>query len=224
MKPKPLLITMSIVAVLLFLAIRGCQRNKGELAATNEYLRLTERKFEMFKTESGLNAAMAAQSIVSLNALLLAENKEVSRLEKELKLKRKTINEVTYITLEGKDSVVLVRDSFYYESTPDGPARPVPFVYKDRWNSFVASFDGDNIGLEYSISDSLVIVTTKEKGGTVVRALSSNPAIKITGLSSKTIEDKKVGRIGIGPTLTLGYTDKIVVVPGIGLQYSLIRL
>jgi hypothetical protein len=41
--------------------------------------------------------------------------------------------------------------------------------------------------------------------------------------TSVMVEDKKVGRLGIGPTLSVGYTDKVVVVPGVGLQYSLFR-
>lgn len=223
MKIKPLLFIGTITAIMLVLAIRGCQKNSRDLRATNEYLSLTEQKFKEFKTESGLNAAKANQQILSLESLLAVKNREITRLARELGLKPKKIKEIVEVVIEGKDSIVLKRDSFYYESNPDAPNQPIPFVYEDKWNSFQAFQSGDQIELIYAITDSISIVTTKERGGTKISALSSNPAIRITGLSSVTVKDRKIGRFGIGPSLTVGYTDKIVVVPGIGLHWSLIR-
>lgn len=223
MKRIPLAIIGTITILMLFLAIRGCMKNGRDLKATNEYLSLTESKFKEFKTKSELNAAKANQQILSLESLLAVKNREIARLVRELGLKPKKIKEIVEVVIEGKDSVVLKKDTVYYESTPDTPAEPTPFVYEDKWNSFQAYVDGDHIGLVYAITDSITIAKTKKKGGTEISALSSNPAIRITGLSSVMVEDKKVGRFGIGPTLTVGYTDKPVFVPGIGVHWSLIR-
>lgn len=223
MKRVPLAIIATITAVMLFLAIRGCQKNRADLNATNEYLSLTEQKFKEFKTKSDLNAAKANQQILSLESLIVVKNREITRLVRELGLKPKKIKEIVEVVIEGKDSIVLRRDTVYYPSTPDEPSKPVPFVYEDKWNSFQAYQNGNEIELVYAITDSLSIVTTKEKGGTKISALSSNPAIRITGLSSVTVKDKKIGRFGIGPSLTVGYTDRAIVVPGIGLHWSLIR-
>jgi hypothetical protein len=199
MKIKPLLIIAGIAAIMLFLAIRGCQKNKQDLQATNEYLSLTESKFKEFKTVSGLNAAKANEQILSLEALLLIKKREIARLTKELGLKPKRIKEIVEIVIEGKDSIVLKRDSFYYESSPDIPNQPIPFVYEDKWNSFQAYQSGEQIELLYAITDSISLVTTKEKGGFKVQALSSNPAIRITGLSQIKVEDKKPKRWWIVP-------------------------
>jgi len=223
MKIKPLLIIAGITAIMLFLAIRGCQKNSSDLRATNEYLSLTESKFKEFKTKSDLHAAKANQQILSLESLLAVKNREITRLARELGLKPKRIKEIVEVVIEGKDSVILRRDTVYYPSSPDEPQQPIPFVYEDKWNSFQAYQSGDQIELIYAITDSISIVTTKERGGTKISALSSNPAIRITGLSSVTVRDKKIGRFGIGPSLTVGYTDKVVVVPGIGLHWSPIR-
>lgn len=223
MKIKPLLIIAAATAIMLFLAIRGCQKNSRDLKATNEYLSLTEQKFKEFKTKSELNAAQANQQILSLEALLIVKKREIARLTKELGLKPKKIKEIIEVVVEGKDSVILKRDSFYYESTPETPHALIPYVYEDKWNSFQAFQDGDEIGLVYAITDSIAIVKTKERGGTKISAISSNPAIRITGLSSVMVEDKKIGRFGIGPSLTVGYTNKAIVVPGIGIHWSLIR-
>lgn len=223
MKIKPLLIIFAIAAIMLFLAIRGCQKNRSDLKATNEYLAQTEVRFKEFKTKSDLNAAQANQQILSLEALLIVKKREIARLTKELGLKPKKIKEIVEVVIEGRDSVILRRDTLYYPSSPEEPQKPVPYVYEDKWNRFEAFLDGDEIGLVYAITDSISIVTTKEKGGTKISAISSNPAIRITGLSSVTVKDKKVGRLGIGPTLSVGHTDKVVVVPGVGLQYSLFR-
>lgn len=223
MKIKPLLIIAAITAIMLFLAIRGCRKNSRDLKATNEYLSLTESKFKEFKTKSDLHAAKANQQILSLESLLAVKNREIARLARELGLKPKKIKEIVEVVIEGKDSVILRRDTLYYPSSPDEPQQPIPFVYEDKWNSFQAYLDGNEIGLVYAITDSISIVTTKERGGTKISALSSNPAIRITGLSSVTVKDKKVGRFGIGPSVTFGYNDKAVIVPGIGVQWSLIR-
>ena len=155
--------------------------------------------------------------------MLAVKNREITRLARELGLKPKKIKEIVEVVIEGRDSVVLRRDTLYYPSSPDEPQQPIPFVYEDKWNSFQAYLDGNEIGLVYAITDSISIVTTKERGGTKISALSSNPAIRITGLSSVTVKDKKIGRFGIGPSLTVGYTGKVVVVPGVGLHWSLIR-
>ncbi len=223
MKIKPLLIIAAIAAIMLFLAIRGCQKNSSDLKATNEYLSLTEQKFKEFKTKSDLNAAKANQQILSLESLLAVRNREITRLVRELGLKPKKIKEIVEVVIEGRDSVKLKRDTVYYPSTPGEPSGPIPYFHEDKWNRFEAFVDGDEIGLVYAITDSISIVTTKEKGGTKISALSSNPAIRITGLSSVTVKDKKIGRFGIGPSLTVGYTDRAIVVPGIGLHWSLIR-
>ncbi len=223
MKKIPLAIIGTITAIMLFLAIKGCMDNKDDLNATNEYLSLTEQKFKEFKTESGLNAAKANQQILSLEALLVIKKREIARLTKELGLKPKRIKEIVEVAIEGRDSVIMKRDTVYYPSSPDEPQKPIPYVYEDKWNSFQAYQSGDQIELIYAITDSISIVTTKERGGTKISALSSNPAIRITGLSSITVKDKKIGRFGIGPSLTVGYTDKMVVVPGIGLHWSFIR-
>ena len=199
MKIKPLLIIAGIAAIMLFLAIRGCQKNKQDLQATNEYLSLTESKFKEFKTVSGLNAAKANEQILSLEALLLIKKREIARLTKELGLKPKRIKEIVEIVIEGKDSIILKRDSFYYESSPDIPNQPIPFVYEDKWNSFQAYQSGEEINLIYAITDSISLVTTKEKGGFKVQALSSNPAIRITGLSQIKVADKKPKRWWVVP-------------------------
>lgn len=223
MKRIPLAIIGTITLLMLFLDIRGCRKNSSDLKTTNEYLSLTESKFKEFKTKSEMNAARANQQILSLESLLAVKNKEIARLVKELGLKPKKIKEIVEVVIEGKDSIVLRHDTLYYPSSPDAPSEPIPFVYEDKWNSFQAYLDGNQIGLVYAITDSITIVKTKKKGGTEISALSSNPAIRITGLSSVMVEDKKVGRFGIGPTLTVGYTDKPVFVPGIGVHWSLIR-
>ena len=80
MKKIPLAIIAVITLIMLFLAVRGCQKNKSDLKATNEYLSLTEQKFEEFKTESGLNAAKPNEQLLSLDALLLIKNRYISRL------------------------------------------------------------------------------------------------------------------------------------------------
>ena len=199
MKIKPLLIIAGIAAIMLFLAIRGCQKNKQDLQATNEYLSLTESKFKEFKTKSDLNAARANEQILSLEALLLVKKREIARLTKELGLKPKRIKEIVEIVIEGKDSIILKRDSFYYESSPDIPNQPIPFVYEDKWNSFQAYQSGEQIELLYAITDSISLVTTKEKGGFKVQALSSNPAIRITGLSQIKVADEKKKRWWVVP-------------------------
>lgn len=199
MKIKPLLIIAGIAAIMLFLAIRGCQKNKQDLQATNEYLSLTESKFKEFKTKSDLNAARANEQILSLEALLLVKKREIARLTKELGLKPKRIKEIVEIVIEGKDSIILKRDSFYYESSPDIPNQPIPFVYEDKWNSFQAYQSGEEINLIYAITDSISLVTTKEKGGFKVQALSSNPAIRITGLSQIKVADEKKKRWWVVP-------------------------
>lgn len=224
MKLKPLILIAIITAAMLFMAIRGCQKNSSDLKATMEYLDLTEQKFKDFKTKSDLNAARSKQTILNLESLLAAKKAEIARLVKELGIKPKRIKEIVEVAIEGKDSVVLVKlDTVYYPSSPEAPPVPIPYVYEDKWNHFEAFVDGDQIGLLYTVTDSITIVSTREKGGTVISALSSNPAIRITGLSSVTVKDKKVGRFGIGPQLTVGYTDKPVFVPGIGVHWSLIR-
>ena len=199
MKIKPLLIIAGIAAIMLFLAVRGCQKNSRDLQATNEYLSLTESKFKEFKTKSDLNAARANEQILSLEALLLVKKREIARLTKELGLKPKRIKEIVEIVIEGKDSIILKRDSFYYESSPDIPNQPIPFVYEDKWNSFQAYQSGEQIELLYAITDSISLVTTKEKGGFKVQALSSNPAIRITGLSQIKVADEKKKRWWVVP-------------------------
>lgn len=225
MKKIPLAIIATIALLMLFLAIRGCQKNSRDLKATNEYLSLTEQKFREFKTESGLNAAKANQQILTLQALLTVKSREIVRLVGELKLKPKHITEYVEVVIEGKDSVILKRDTLYenYVSTPEEPTKPIPFSYKDKWNQFDAYLDGDQIGLSYSISDSLTLVKTKKGRKTTISALSANPAIKIVGLNSIEVSEDRTKRFGIGPTLTFGYADKVVFVPGIGVQWSLIR-
>lgn len=223
MKIKPLLIIGILVAIALFLSVRGCTKYRNSYLDTTAYLSMTEAKFKDFKTTTGLNAASANQQILTLNSLLAAKKREVERLRNELKIKPKNIKQIVEVTLEGKDSVILMRDTLYYPETPDSPPAPIPYVYEDKWNSFQAFLEGDQIGLLYAITDSLTLVTTKENGGTQITAMSSNPAIRITGLSSVTVQDKKVGRFGIGPSLTVGYTNKPVFVPGIGVHWSLIR-
>lgn len=225
MKIKPLLIVLAAVAAVLFLAIRGCQKNRADLKATNEYLSLTEQRFKEFKTKSELNAAQAGSQILSLESLLAVKNREIARLVRELKLKPKYITEYAEVVINGKDSVVLKVDTLYesYTSTPEEPTRPIPFSYKDKWNQFDAYLDGDQIGLSYSISDSLSLVRTKNGGKSTISALSSNPAIRIVGLNSIEVGDDGDKRFGIGPSLTIGYTGKVVVVPGVGIHWSLIR-
>lgn len=223
MKIKPLLIIAVLVAIALFLSIRGCYSNKQALNETSEYLELTERKFKEFKTTSELNAARVNQQLMTLESLLALKKREVAKLANELSLRPKRIREIVEVTIEGKDSIILKRDTVYYPETMESPATPIPFVYEDKWNSFQAFLEGDQIGLLYAITDSLTLVTTRENGGTQITAMSSNPAIRITGLSSVTVQDKKVGRFGIGPSLTVGYTNKPVFVPGIGVHWSLIR-
>lgn len=226
MKIKPLTVIAVIVATVLFMAIRGCQKSRSELNATMAVLDMTEQKFKDFKTKSDLNAARSMQAIFNLESLLAARKAEIARLAKELGIKPKSIKEIVHVEVEGKDSVVLVRlDTVYYPypSSPELPPAPVPYVYEDKWNHFEAFVDGDQVGLLYTVTDSITIVSTQEKGGTVISALSSNPAIRITGMSSVTVKDKKIGRFGIGPQITVGYTDKPVFVPGIGVHWSLIR-
>lgn len=200
MKIKPLLIVTFIAAILLFLAVRGCHKNSQDLKAVSEVLDLERQEFKEFRTESGLRAAEANQQIMSLEALLVAKKREVARLTKELGLKPKKITEVVEIEVSGKDSIVMKIDTAWYPSSPEEPQQPAPYVYEDKWNSFQAFQTGDQIQLLYAITDSISIVTTKERDGFKVQALSSNPAIRITGLSQVVVgEERKKKRWWIVP-------------------------
>ena len=218
------------IALALVLWQRSCSNYKSRLADTTAMLDSTELRFEQFKTESGLNAASAREQAVSYEILIASKSREIEKLRKELKFKPKNIRELVYVTLEGKDSVVLVRDTTYVnvESTPETPE---PFVYEDKWNSFQAFVSGGEIGLLYSITDSLAIVTTEvpgkwfKRGYSQVQAMSSNPAITITGLSSTVIEDPKVGRWSVGPYIGVGIDEGLrpVANAGVGVQFAFLR-
>jgi uncharacterized lipoprotein YehR (DUF1307 family) len=203
MKKIPLLITMTVLLTALILAIRGCRKNASDLRNTNEYLNATELNFKAFKTKSDLNAAMSNQKILSLESLLAAKKGEIAKLVKELGLKPKRIKELVEVVIQGEDSITLRVDTLYYPSSPDEPTRPIPYVYEDKWNRFEAFLDGDEIGLVYAITDSISIVTTKEKGGYKIQALSSNPAIRITGLSEIKVNEKKKKRWWVVPTTVI---------------------
>lgn len=202
------------LAVLLMLSVQKCGQNKSAYEETLTMLDRTETEFMEFKTTSGLNAANAKLQVGTLEAVIAANRLQIARLEKELKLKPRAIKELINVYLEGEDSVVLKRDTTYVnvESTPEAPT---PFVYEDEWNSFQAFVSGDEIGLLYSISDSIALVTTYDNGGlfkkgsTTITAVSSNPAITIKGLSSTKVAEKKKNRwwvpvVAVGVGIAIG--------------------
>lgn len=216
------------IALALILWQRTCSNYKSRLADTTALLDSTELRFKQFKTESDLNAASVRQQITTYDILLASKSREIEKLRRELKFKPKNIKELVYVTLEGKDSVVLRQilvpgDSIFMDAEP--------YVYEDKWNIFQAYQSGGQIGLLYSITDSLSIVTTRhpgtlfKRGYNEVQAVSSNPAIVITGLSSTAIQDPKAGRWSVGPYAGVGIDQDLKPMAniGIGVQYAFLR-
>lgn len=188
MKKGPALTIMAILAIIAILAISRCTKYKNQALDTDLMLDLTEKKFTAFKTESGLNAGRADSKIMDLQTLLALEKDKVNKLTRELNLKPRAITKIVEVQLEGKDSVILKRDTLLYAETYETPA---PFTFKDKWNYFEAFVDGDEIGLVYAIQDSIQLVETAENGRRTFTAMTSNPAVRITGLSSITIDAPK---------------------------------
>ena len=221
------LVALAIVAIL---AIRGCQSNKKAYDSTLGLLDMTDNHFRMYKTVSELNAAVARQRITGLDGLLILKSSEIERLKKELRVKPKTIKELVEIYIQGKDSVVLRK----VETIVDNSTVKLwedHYSYEDGWNKFDAYAKDGKLGLSYSITDSISIVSERVNGGlfrrgyTQVQALSYNPAVRITGLSSVAVADPKIKRWSIGPYVGYGIDSNIKpnFTVGVGVQYGLLR-
>lgn len=186
MKRNPALIIIIALSLLAILAISQCSKYKSRTADYSLILDLTEKKFEAFKTEAGNNAAKSGAKILDLQTLLILEKEKVDKLVKQLRLKPKSITRIIETQLEGKDSIILQRDTILY---PESSERPSPYVFQDKWNYFEAYDMGGEIGLSYSITDSLYIVETKDGNRRNFTAYTSNPAVRITGMSAIVIDE-----------------------------------
>jgi len=188
MKKIPAILLFTALVLALFFAVRSCSAHKATSEELTSSITKERRAFEEFKTESGLNAGRAEAEILSLQALMATKAAELDALKKELRLKPKTVTRWVTVTTEGKDSIVLKRDTLWY---PETPSRPRPFTYYDDWNYFEAFVDGDSINVNYAITDSLTLVETKDGGTTTVTAMSSNPAIRITGVKPVVVQKEE---------------------------------
>lgn len=214
------------MAIALVMAISTCSRNAERYETALAAIDITENQFRAFKTKSGLNAAKADAQIGTLQQVIDAMEGKMGKLQKELELKPKSIEKVVTIYVEGQDSVVMVRDTmvkYVYSGREISP-----YIYRDAWNSFEAYMGDDGqIGLKYSVMDSIYLVQHVEKGGVFKRkkssvsALSMNPAVSIKGLSSLEVAKEKRKRVSVGPFVGLGTDGKATA--GVGVQYGLIQ-
>ena len=175
---------------------------------------------DVYKAESGLWAARAGELTVTLAEVEAVKNAEIERLVRELRIKPKEITRLVNVYLEGGDSIVLTPVEVDASTQFEGR-----YTYRDDWNFFEAWVSEPNIGLTYSVTDSISIVSHTERVGLFKReykvsAISYNPAIKILGLNSLIIEQpQRKLRIGgfVGPSV--GIDGKVNVSVGVGLVW-----
>lgn len=189
MKKAPAYTIMAILAIIAILAIGTCSSYKSKVADYTLVMDITEKKFTQFKTESGNNAAMADARIMDLQTLLALEKDKVDKLARELRLKPKAITRIVEVQLEGRDSIVLRRDTVLYPETYELPA---PYAFSDRWNYFEAYVNDGQVEVNYSITDSLQVIETRNGNARTFTAFNSNPAIRITGLSAVVVDEPVV--------------------------------
>lgn len=144
----------------------------------------------------------------------------IQKYQGEFVSKIDTNSRIAYVKLPGRDS--LVRDTVYYYTVK----------YKDRWLDFKGILDTGRFSANYTLTDSLTLVTFIRKQGflglgrakTFVDISGTNPNLTFSNLSSVELTKVRDKRWSIGPYVGYGWTGTGFGVSfGISLQRSLIR-
>lgn len=198
---KYLIIAGLIVA--LILAVRSCSKNKNASLETASLLVDLKKEADFYKTEAGKWAAETEVVKTEYATFKEVYGSKIKDLEDQLRKKPKQVKELVEIYIEGKDTVYLTKVSYRGVPIDTGTAFEGNYLYEDKWNRFEAWVAEPTIGLNYSVTDSLSLMTWEEKGGlfksprTKTTVISHNPAVQIRGLESISFEQKQ-------PLFTIG--------------------
>jgi len=211
--------------IALILAIRECSSNERRNAEITLLYSNLDSVANVYRSTSDFWVAEAVRINAEYRDFKAIMDRKVARLEKELKVKPKSIKEYIEVFIEGKDSVILEPVFVAAEDTTFEKT----YKYEDEWNIFEVWASEPNVGLSYYVSDSIDVVTHYDgglfrRGQWQTSVISYNPAIQIRGLRSISIKQKE-------PVVTLGFQTGYGVTKGgfgpyagIGAQVNLVRL
>ncbi len=229
-----------LIALWLVFTVRSCMSIKDSRQSLRENLKSLNDSAVYYKDKYGKEHARVNQVELSKKDASILFGKEIERITSELKIKEKQIKYYTSIkketegTFESKLDTVW-KDSLVYK---DGEKVLVPYIeyvgttYKDKWLDFKGKFTDSSFKANYSISDSLTIVSYWKRKGFLslgkkelyLDISSSNPNTKIINIDNFKISEEKVKRFGIGPQAGFQFSNgSFNPYIGIGIHYSLFK-
>lgn len=141
-------------------------------------------------------------------------------LEKALNISLNKIDQVTKVNAKLKANVVLQ------------PDQANNLVYQDKWLKLDLNKDSNQLGLSYDVGLNIVRYSDKTwllgKKKSFIDIYSDDPRVKILGLQTFRVEEKKKSPFGIGVSIGYGIFNqdnqlKTTPYVGVGLNYNLIN-
>jgi len=151
----------------------------------------------------------------------------IAQLSARLKVQSESINTITQVSTNTSGEFKPIHDTEYV-TTGDTSKRIEQISYSDKWISIKGDIN-DTSHWQYSVNDSLTIVTYQKKTGwfsheLYADAFAQNPNTHIKGLQSIKLDLPKPKKWGIGIDCGYGYNGiKFSPIVSIGIQRTLLR-
>lgn len=196
----------ALLFALIVISISTCNKYKFNLEQQQSLIMASQDSIKYFKSKNGENVAQISLLEGDKENLLLVIGKSNKRLAKLIKdgassgtvyeqsIKYDTINTIKLDTINGK---IAFNDSV-----------------QNKWLSFNISLKNDSLSKSFELRDSVSVAFKQINQGffkakkSVVEVTNSNPYVKVTGLKSFTIPNKKSKAkfwIGVGLGAGAGY-------------------
>jgi hypothetical protein len=219
----------AVVSLLTGLGLQFAANYKLNSDLTTSQSIITEKEAIITYTTNKLGEEIATKNAVvgSLKAINAGYEKDIKALKSQLGIKSKELQSFTKISTETKGSGTSTINFQALDSLTTS-LNPCPSLngavsIRTKWFDEDVIIEGNAFNYQYSSRDSLTFSSYQRKRKVYITGISENPDSHITGITNVSVHDIKNKRFGIGPSLQVIYLNGFKVVPGIGVQYNIIK-
>lgn len=208
------LIMLLVVGVYAIFATKSCRSKVIENNILVEAIKDKEAKIFYYKDQSGKEHARANQVTASKKQIEYLFRGKLDSISKELDIKSKQITDYIQISNSTGGNFSSKIDTFYKTSYipvkgKDSIVKTIDYLgtkYNDTWLDFKAKIKNGTFDAEYTIKDSLDIVSYWKRTGFLglgrkdyfIDISSKNPNTKIQNAKNFKISTQKDNKIGFG--------------------------
>lgn len=208
-----------ILAAVFMAANSTNRQNFNDISSINREL---QDSIRIYKNKNNQLVSEKAAVEAELGLLKDTYADEFRQIKEQLRIQQKDVRGIFKAITESTGSGTGSVDTVYVPG--DGPTS-LKVNDTTQWFSISGVVTPTSFNYTYTVWDDITLVPFYKGKDLYVRGTSKNPNTRITGLQGILVAKKERPKFwGIGPSVQFGYYgDKWAVVPGVSIQYNLLR-